>query len=123
MKSNETTPFDSLPNEQKELMSKMMVAKSVETVEKTIDDFTSANLKRVLKILSHVHFANAILERDNPNLEEKEQNLIDYIFNLHETVLGHQALLNEIKGEQENPENSGLEQTSLETSLEENINE
>lgn len=116
--------FKSIPNEQKVIMSRAMLGHATEKVEKIVDSLSSSSLKRVLKIVSHTHLADALLDKNiNFNLDEKEQTLIDSIFALQETVFGHQALLQSIKGEEENPENSGLEQTDLTTSLEENNNE
>lgn len=127
MKSNSQVPFDDLPNDQKLLMSRIMLDSGVKQVNDAIDKFSSSNLKRVLKVLSHIQIANAILEKeDNFELQDKEKDLIDKIFALHESVMGHGLLKSEVeKGENNLEENldSSLETdltTNLEVSLEEN---
>ncbi len=103
--------FDDVPNEDKVTMSKIMVAHGTEKVEKLIDKLSSAGLKRVLKIVSHCHLADALLDRNiNFNLNEDEQNLIDSIFALQETVFGHQALVQEV-------ENTDIHEANIETDL------
>jgi hypothetical protein len=110
--------FDDIPIEDKIIMSKNMVGHGTEKVEKLIDKLSSAGLKRVLKIVSHCHLADAMLDRNiNFNLSEDEQNLIDGIFALQETVFGHQALVQE--SENTNNTESSIE-TDLSMSLEEN---
>ena len=129
MKSKEgQVPFDQMPDEDKLMMSKIMLDSGARQIDKAIDEFTSANLKRVLKILSHVHIANAILDKEeNIELNDKEKDLIDKIFALHESVMGHKLLQDEIeKSSSDNLEaniESSLESnlsTNLETSLEDN---
>lgn len=116
MKSNEN--FEERTDDEKLVMSKMMLAHSSEKVDKLIDGLTSAKLKRVLKLVSHAHLADALLDRNiNYNPGEVEKDLIDSIFSLQECVFGHQALLKELKGE-DSPENSGIETTNLTVSLE-----
>lgn len=108
--------FDDIPIEDKIIMSKNMVGHGTEKVEKLIDNLSSAGLKRVLKIVSHCHLADALLDRNiNFSLSEDEQNLIDSIFALQETVFGHQALIQESENT-DNPESSI--ETDLTVSLE-----
>jgi hypothetical protein len=122
MKSNSLPQaFEEMSNEQKLEGSKFLVNTGIDTVGKAIDELTSSSLKRVLKVVSHIHFAEALVEKNGDyNLNEKEQNLIDKIFALQETVFGHQALVKEIS---ENDNNSTDMTTDLTTSLEENNNE
>ena len=122
MKSdNLPTSFDEMSDEQKIEGSKFMVNTGIDTVGRAIDQLTSASLKRVLKVVSHVHFAEAMVDRQGDyDLSEKEQNLIDKIFALQETVFGHQALMKEIN---EKETESALESVDISTSLEENSNE
>lgn len=115
MKS-EPTPFDDIPIEDKIIMSKNMVGHATEKVDKLVDGLSSAGLKRVLKIVSHCHLADALLDRNiNFHLSEPEQNLIDSIFALQETVFGHQALTQE--AEENNNSDTSIE-TDLSISLE-----
>lgn len=117
MKSKAET-FANIPNDQKLVMSKAMVGHGLDIVTKSVDEMSSSNLKRIIKILSHTHFAEEVLGRElSIKLEEKEQKLIDSIFALHETLLGHQALVKELE------EQSGLGSVNMTASLQENNNE
>ncbi len=113
MKS-EQLPLNDIPNEQKLTMSKAMLAHGAEKVQKNVDELTSSSLKRVLKVICHVHLADELLEKKvDISLNEKEQMLIDNIFALQETVFGHQALVHEIE------KGTGLDNnTNIETTLE-----
>jgi hypothetical protein len=110
--------FDDSSIEDKINMSKLMVAHGTDKVEKLVDSLSSAGLKRVLKIVSHCHLADALLDRNiNFNLSKAEQDVIDSIFALQETVFGHQALIQE----SENTDNlESSIQTDLTMSLEDN---
>lgn len=118
MKSNEEIEqdFSNLPEDAKLIISKNMVGHGLERVSPTIDKFTSAKLKRVLKAVSMVFLAEKTLNKDAIlKLEKDEQKLIDDIFALQETVFGHQALVNELeKAKNEETDN----EISLETTLE-----
>jgi hypothetical protein len=117
--------FDSLPDEQKLTMSRIMVASASEKVAKLTDELSSAGLKRVLKLVSHVHIADAILGREQKfDISEKEQVLIDTIFNLQETVFGHQTLKEELERNADPVQEEGIETVNNEIDLtQEDINE
>jgi hypothetical protein len=75
------------------------IARNSEKVSKSIDDLSSSGLKRVLKTICHVHIAEEMLGKGSFELEEKEQVLIDQIFNLMEDVMSYTQLMNEINAE------------------------
>lgn len=125
MKSKEELEqqFNELPEDAKLVISKNMVGHGLERVIPTIDKFTSAKLKRVLKAVSMVFIAEKTLnEKAELPLEEDEQKLIDDIFALQETVFGHSRLVQELeqnKKEENNFEtsNDANIETTLETKL------
>lgn len=88
------------------VMSQVMVGHSVDKVSKQIDNLSSSGLKRVLKIISHVHFGEAVLGLTPIQLKEDEQVLVDSIFELQETVFGYTALKQE--ADQKSNNDSGL---------------
>jgi hypothetical protein len=100
--SNENNPFDKDATiEQKLLMGKMMIAQGLEKVDGEIDKLTSSALKRIIKIMSHIHIADAILEKHPPVLKKEEQNLIDNIFALQETIFGYTTLNEESRNSEQ----------------------
>jgi cystathionine beta-lyase family protein involved in aluminum resistance len=114
-----SSPLEPSSNEDKVVMSKIMLGSGLEQVSKAIDSLSSANLKRVLKIVGHVHIAESLLERKSDlELNDAEQTLIEKIFALQETVMGHSTLVQEVETVE-----SGLETVDLSTNIEENINE
>lgn len=95
--------FENVSNEDKFQASTVTLASESERVAKKIDDLTSASLKRVLKTVCHIHLADALLQRPhNVDLNEQEQGLIDHIFALQESVMGHQVLMKELFEENQN---------------------
>jgi hypothetical protein len=122
MKSNsELKDFNSLNNNEKFNVSKDLLLQEALKVAKNIDDLTSSSLKKVLKMVSHTHLADALLERKvDLALEEKEQKLIDNIFSLQELVFGHQALMQELNNLDKT--NSGIGEVDLNVSLKEETN-
>jgi hypothetical protein len=89
--------FTDLTPEEKLETAKSMLRHSSEKVAKTIDALTSSSLKKILKFTTHVHFAEAILEKKiDRELNPTEQKLIDYIFSLQEDVMGFQQLQKEL---------------------------
>ena len=97
------------PDQAKDLAT-AEVAHGVEKVDKAIDKLSSSNLKRVLKTVCHVHAGEQLLGRHVKPLKEEEQDLIDIIFALQESVLGYAQLMEEIK-----TSNNGLAFTNKET--------
>lgn len=84
------------------LASKISMSSGLRQVAQSIDKLSSANLKRVLKIVSHVHVAQELTgQQSDISLNDDEQNLIDRIFALQESVLGHSQLIEEAKTAQE----------------------
>lgn len=75
--------------------------RGVGTIAPMIDKFSSSNLKRILKTITHVHLAEHITQGKQVELNVEEQKLIDSIFRLQEDVMGYLQLEREIKGEPE----------------------
>ena len=75
------------------------IASNFEKVGDTIVGFTSAKLKRVLKVITHASLAEEIITGKKLELEEDEKKIIDKIFLLQEDVLGYIQLKTELEGE------------------------
>lgn len=73
--------------------------RGVRTIAPMVDKFSSSNLKRILKTITHVHLAEHITQGKQVELNADEQKLIDSIFRLQEDVMGYLQLEREIKGE------------------------
>lgn len=92
-----------ISNDQLVDLAKTNVRRSLEKVEDVANNLTSASLKRVLGMVSHIHLAHSILLSNKKfELNETEQKLIDNIFRLQEDVLGYTELMNEVKSNENN---------------------
>lgn len=80
----------------------------------SIDELSSANLKRVLKAITHYSVADNILTGKVLELQEKEQKLIDNILHLQEEILGFMQLSNELGLTQQQDEGENNESEVVE---------
>ncbi len=113
MKSN--IDIANMSDEDKLNASTFMVSINLDKTGKMIDSLSSASLKRVLRAIGHVSIAEVQLGND-PSFDletEAEKKTIDTIFELQETVFGHQALLEEL-----NKKESNINETDMSVSME-----
>ena len=116
--TSETRGFDDLSDEEKLVFARAQLGHGRDKVDSLINDLTSSKLKRVLKLVSHIHLADAHLGvNSNFNLSEEEKVLVDTIFALQEDVMGYEVLASEINKKQQEDGQVDLE-TSLETTNE-----
>lgn len=88
--------------EQAKALAISQVAKGIEKLSPEIDALTSASLKRVLKAITMVRVGEEIVTGKTEPLQEKEQKIVDLIFEHQENVLGYLQLTEETQQGEEN---------------------
>ena len=97
--------FNDLTEEQQNLFNdlKLGVERSVKIVGPKIDELSLKGLRRVLKVVSHLHEGEHILHNKVTKLHEDEQKVIDGIFAAQEKIMLFMALMKELNDEYNPP--------------------
>ena len=102
---------DSLGKGSQEITEEQIIDQASEAVRLSyfkvapqIDKLSSANLKRVIKAISHVGIAEELLTSKKQNLNENEQKLIDSLHQHMENTMILMQILNQKNNEGESNE-------------------
>jgi len=101
---DQPTTSKELTEEQKEMvlvMAKDNIHRVLKQTKSRIDKLSSRGAIRVLKYIGQVHGAESLLKGSDKEstLKDNEKELIEWIFELQQNVMGYIQLQNETKGE------------------------